>query len=74
LAVGDNDNHIGRKPADLPNGLWILDSYGLKDRRAWRSRPTNQRLFYGRRFNALLAADWLIRLRNDRNNVVFGLQ
>ncbi len=57
LAVGNDDNYIGRKAADLFDGLWIFNSRGLKDRRARRLRPTNQRLFNWRRFNALLAPD-----------------
>ena len=32
------------------------------------------RLFYWRRFNALLAPDRLIRLSDDRNDFVFGIQ
>ena len=32
------------------------------------------RLFYRRRFNALLAPDRLIRLSDDRNDFVFGVQ
>src|SRR4029077_6883724 len=36
LAVGNDDNHIGRKPADFFNGLWILNFrwlQNLKERR-----------------------------------------
>jgi len=86
LAVGDDDNYIGRKPADLFNGLWILDFCWLKDLKERRlpSRRTShggfetadpfKRLFYRWWLNALLAPDWLIRLSDDPNNFVFGFQ
>ena len=58
---------------------------GLKNLGAAASQPRmlsgfgNRRslsicLFYRRRFNALLAPDRLIRLSDDRNNFVFGIQ
>src|SRR5262245_50274633 len=84
LPIGSDDNQIRRKAADLFSGLWIFDSRGLKDRRARLARrklgeggrllPTNYCLFYRRRFNALLAPDGLIRLSDDRNDFVFGVQ
>src|SRR4029077_5404484 len=86
LAVGNNDNYIGRKAADLFNGLWIFNLrrlQNLKERR-FPSRRTSPRglenavpvapLFYRRRFNALHAPDRLIRLSDHRNDFVLGIQ
>src|SRR4029077_17374890 len=86
LAVGNNDNYIGRKPADLFNGLWIFNLrrlQNLKERR-FPSRRTSHGgletavpcypLFYRRRVNAPLAPDRLIRLSDHRNNFVLGIQ
>ena len=66
--------------------LWIFNLrrlQNLKERRlpsrrmlsaVWKPPLLVNRLFYWRRFNALLAPDWLIRLSDDRNDFVLGIQ
>jgi hypothetical protein len=70
LAVGNDDNYVGRRVADLFGRLLILNSRWLKN----RNSGFCDLLFYWRRFNALLAPDSLIRLSDDRNDFVLGVQ
>src|SRR5882757_2464123 len=70
LAVGNDDNYIGRKVPDLFGRLLILNARWLKN----RDSGFCDLLFDWRRFNALLAPDSLIRLSDDRDDFVFGVQ
>ena len=86
LAVGNDDNYIGLERTELFDGLWISNFrwlQNLKGRRLPRGRTSHggletaapcDLLFNWRRFNALLAPDSLIRLSDDRNDFVLGVQ
>jgi hypothetical protein len=70
LAVGNDDNYVGRKVADLFGRFWILNSRRLEN----RDSGFCDLLFNWRRFNALLAPDSLIGLSHHRNDFVLGVQ
>ena len=74
LAVGNDDNYIGRKVADLFGRLLILNSRRLENSDDVGISGFCDLLFNWRRFNALLAPDSLIRLSDDRNDFVLGVQ
>jgi hypothetical protein len=70
LAVGNDDNYVGRKVADLFGRLLILNSRRLEN----RDSGFCDLLLNWRRLNALLAPDSFIRLSDDRNDLVLGVQ
>ena len=70
LAVGNDDNYVGRKVADLFGRLLILNPRRLKN----RNSGFCDLLFNWRRFNALLTPDSFIRLSDDRDDFVLGVQ
>ena len=67
LTIGDDDDHVGTEGADLRDRFWIFDSSRLQERRARRSRPTNWR-----RFDTLLAADWLVLSSDNTDELMLG--